>query len=89
VGWDYSADNVQPVQRVADARKDGDYLQEDYMENKDIKLTLQYNLDEINHILTLLGSLPFTQSAMVINSIQAQVMPQIPAPEEKNDQENN
>ena len=59
------------------------------MENKDIKLTLQYNLDELNHILTLLGSLPFNQSVMAINSIQAQVMPQIPTQEEKNDQESN
>jgi hypothetical protein len=53
------------------------------MENKDITVTLQYNLDEINHLLTLLGALPFQQSAGMINNIQQQAMPQLPkiAPE--------
>jgi hypothetical protein len=53
------------------------------MENKDITITLQYNLDEINHLLTLLGTVPFNQSAGMINNIQMQAMPQLPkvAPE--------
>lgn len=52
------------------------------MENKDITITLQYNLEEINHLLTLLGSLPFNQSAQFINSIQQQAMPQLPVAQE-------
>jgi uncharacterized protein (DUF697 family) len=58
------------------------------MENKDIQLTLQYNLDEVNQILTLLGSLPFSQSAQVITAMQLQVIPQLPKIEGQNDQEN-
>lgn len=54
------------------------------MENKDIRVTLQYNLDEINHLLTLLGALPFNQSAGMINSIQVQAMPQLPKVSEEN-----
>jgi hypothetical protein len=56
------------------------------MENKDIKVVLQYNLDEVNHLLTLLGALPFNQSAMAIESIRLQVIPQLPvASENAND----
>jgi hypothetical protein len=51
------------------------------MENKDIKITLQYNLEEVNALLSLLGNLPFSQSAPFINSIQAQAVPQLPPPE--------
>ena len=47
------------------------------MENKDIRITLQYNLEEINHLLSLLGALPFGQSAELINNIQMQAMPQL------------
>lgn len=57
------------------------------MENKDITITLQYNLDEINHLLTLLGSLPFNQSAMLINNIQAQAMPQLPKVADENQEQ--
>jgi hypothetical protein len=55
------------------------------MENKDIHITLQYNIEEINHLLTLLGSLPFNQSAPMINNIQAQAMPQLPVAPENGD----
>jgi hypothetical protein len=55
------------------------------MENKDIRISLQYNLEEINHLLTLLGTLPFNQSAPMINNIQAQAMPQLPVAEENVD----
>lgn len=51
------------------------------MENKDIKITLQYNLDEINGLLNLLGNLPFVQAAPVIDNIRAQAVPQLPPPE--------
>jgi len=54
------------------------------MENKDIRITLQYNLEEINHLLTLLGALPFSQSAALINNIQMQAMPQLPKVAEEN-----
>jgi hypothetical protein len=54
------------------------------MENKDIKISLQYNLDEINQLLTLLGGLPFNQSAALINNIQMQAMPQLPKVAEEN-----
>jgi hypothetical protein len=54
------------------------------MENKDISITLQYNLEEINHLLTLLGALPFNQSAVMINNIQMQAMPQLPKVAEEN-----
>jgi hypothetical protein len=54
------------------------------MENKDIRVTLQYNLDEINHLLTLLGALPFQQSAAMINNIQVQAMPQLPQVAQEN-----
>jgi hypothetical protein len=54
------------------------------MENKDIQITLQYNLDEINHLLTLLGALPFSQSSALINNIQMQAMPQLPRVAEEN-----
>ena len=55
------------------------------MENKDITITLQYNLEEINHLLTLLGALPFNQSAPMINNIQQQAMPQLPIASENQD----
>ena len=54
------------------------------MENKDITITLQYNLDEINHLLTLLGTIPFNQSAQLINNIQMQAMPQLPKVADEN-----
>jgi hypothetical protein len=54
------------------------------MENKDIRITLQYNLEEINHLLSLLGALPFSQSAALINNIQMQAMPQLPKVAEEN-----
>jgi hypothetical protein len=54
------------------------------MENKDITITLQYNLDEINHLLTLLGTVPFNQSAQLINNIQMQAMPQLPKVADEN-----
>jgi hypothetical protein len=54
------------------------------MENKDINITLQYNLDEINNLLSLLGALPFSQSASVINNIQMQAMPQLPRVAQEN-----
>jgi hypothetical protein len=55
------------------------------MENKDIRITLQYNLEEINHLLTLLGALPFNQAAPMIDNIRVQAMPQLPVAEEKED----
>ena len=55
------------------------------MENKDIKITLLYNLDEVNVLLTLLGSLPFNQSAQMIANIREQALPQLPIAEEKQD----
>lgn len=48
------------------------------MNNKDIKVTLLYNLDEVNVLLTLLGSLPFNQSAQMIANIRDQALPQLP-----------
>lgn len=57
------------------------------MENKDIKITLQYNLEEINHLLTLLGALPFNQAAPMIDNIRVQAMPQLPVAEGKEDAE--
>lgn len=57
------------------------------MENKDIKITLQYNLEEVNHLLTLLGALPFNQAAPMIENIRMQAMPQLPVAEEKEDAE--
>jgi hypothetical protein len=57
------------------------------MENKDIKITLQYNLDEINGLLNLLGNLPFVQVASVVDNIRAQAVPQLPPPENKDVQE--
>jgi hypothetical protein len=55
------------------------------MENQDIRITLQYNLEEINHLLTLLGALPFNQSAPMIDNIRVQAMPQLPVAEQKKD----
>jgi hypothetical protein len=57
------------------------------MENKDITITLQYNLDEINHLLTLLGTVPFNQSAQSINNIQMQAMPQLPKVADENQEQ--
>ena len=51
------------------------------MENKDIRITLLYNLDEVNVLLTLLGSLPFNQSAQMIANIREQALPQLPLQE--------
>ena len=51
------------------------------MDNKDIKITLLYNLDEVNVLLTLLGSLPFNQSAQMIANIREQALPQLPLQE--------
>lgn len=51
------------------------------MENKDITITLQYNLEEVNHLLTLLGGLPFNQSAPMIDNIRQQALPQLPVVE--------
>jgi len=51
------------------------------VENKDIKITLLYNLDEVNVLLTLLGSLPFNQSAQMIANIREQALPQLPLQE--------
>ena len=48
------------------------------MDNKDIKITLLYNLDEVNLLLTALGTLPFNQSAALIASIRDQALPQLP-----------
>ena len=55
------------------------------MDNKDIKITLLYNLDEVNVLLTALGTLPFNQSAALIASIRDQALPQLPISEEKPD----
>jgi len=51
------------------------------VENKDIRITLLYNLDEVNVLLTLLGSLPFNQSAALIANIREQALPQLPLQE--------
>lgn len=59
------------------------------MENKDIRITLLYNLDEVNVLLTALGTLPFNQSAALIANIREQALPQLPIAEEKQDAENN
>lgn len=53
------------------------------MDNKDIKITLLYNLDEVNVLLTLLGSLPFNQSASMIANIRDQALPQLPVAAEQ------
>ncbi len=55
------------------------------MDNNDIKITLLYNLDEVNVLLTLLGSLPFNQSAQMIANIRDQALPQLPISEGKPD----
>jgi hypothetical protein len=57
------------------------------MENKDIRITLQYNLEEVNHLLTLLGALPFNQAAPMVDNIRLQAVPQLPVAEEKEDAE--
>jgi hypothetical protein len=59
------------------------------VENKDIRITLLYNLDEVNVLLTALGTLPFNQSAALIANIREQALPQLPIAEEKQDAENN
>jgi len=51
------------------------------VDNKDIKISLLYNLDEVNVLLTLLGSLPFNQSAALIANIREQALPQLPLQE--------
>jgi len=56
------------------------------VENKDIKITLLYNLDEVNVLLTLLGSLPFNQSAAMIANIREQALPQLPLQEVASEQ---
>lgn len=56
------------------------------MENKDIRITLSYSLEEVNHLLTLLGALPFNQSAPIIDNIRMQAMPQLPAQEVASEQ---
>jgi hypothetical protein len=48
------------------------------MENKDILITLKYNLDEINGLLTLLGQLPYAQSVPFIDNIRIQATSQLP-----------
>jgi hypothetical protein len=48
------------------------------MDNKDIKITLLYNLDEVNVLLSALGTLPFNQSAALIANIREQALPQLP-----------
>ena len=45
-------------------------------------ITLNFSIDEINHILSLLGQLPFAQSNGVIGSIVQQAQPQATALEE-------
>ena len=55
------------------------------MDNNDIKITLLYNLVEVNVLLTLLGSLPFNQSAQMIANIRDQALPQLPISEGKPD----
>lgn len=55
------------------------------MENKDIRITLTYNVDEVNHLLSLLGTLPFSQSAPMIHNIQTQATPQLPISSENQD----
>ena len=55
------------------------------MDNKDIKISLLYNLDEVNVLLTLLGSLPFNQSAQMIANIREQALPQLPISEGQQD----
>ena len=53
------------------------------MENKDIKITLQYNLEEVNVLLSLLGALPFAQVASVIDNIRVQAVSQLPVTEKQ------
>ena len=48
------------------------------MENKDILVTLKYNLDEVNGLLTLLGQLPYAQSVPFIDNIRIQATSQLP-----------
>ena len=55
------------------------------MENKDIRITLTYNVDEVNHLLSLLGALPFSQAASMIHNIQSQAVPQLPVASENQD----
>ena len=57
--------------------------EEQQMDNKDIKISLLYNLDEVNVLLTLLGSLPFNQSAQMIANIRDQALPQLPVASEQ------
>lgn len=57
------------------------------MDNKDIKISLLYNLDEVNVLLTLLAGLPFNQSASMIANIRDQVLPQLPVAEGKENAE--
>lgn len=45
-------------------------------------ITLQFSIDEINHLLSLLGNLPFAQSNSIIGAIVQQAQPQATALEE-------
>lgn len=51
-----------------------------------VKLNLELTLDEVNGIIGALGELPTKSNAMfLIQKIQAQVIPQLPKPEEDKD----
>ena len=41
------------------------------------KINLSFTLEDLNALLTLLGQLPFSQSAPVINDIHQQAVPQM------------
>ena len=51
------------------------------MNEKDIILKL--NIEEVNKIMTALGSLPYVQVFELINDIQQQVTPQVNKDQEK------
>lgn len=46
-----------------------------------VVVNLKFSIAEINHYLNALGQLPYTQSAVLIQAIHAQVLPQLPKEE--------
>jgi hypothetical protein len=46
-------------------------------------ITFEFSIEETNHLLTLLGRLPFADSNSIIRMIVEQAQPQVPVSEEE------
>lgn len=46
-------------------------------------ITLNFTLEQVNAILTILGKAPYENSAELIHEIRSQAIPQLPKEEEK------